>query len=76
MNQELLNTHYFLNGNDVWEKSRHFHEFAGATTGLQTGGDLLGYGKYLQGGGQMNTDSDTELKLAGRFLQKRFKDLS
>jgi aryl-alcohol dehydrogenase-like predicted oxidoreductase len=25
------------------------------------------------GGGQVNTDSDTELKLAGRFLQKGFK---
>jgi len=27
-----------------------------------------------QGGGQVNTDSDTELKLAGRFLQKGFTD--
>jgi predicted aldo/keto reductase-like oxidoreductase len=27
-----------------------------------------------QGGGQMNTDSDTELNLAGRFLQKGFTD--
>ncbi len=27
-----------------------------------------------QGGGQVNTESDTELKLAGRFLQKGFTD--
>jgi len=27
-----------------------------------------------QGGGQVNTDSETELKLAGRFLQKGFTD--
>lgn len=27
-----------------------------------------------QGGGQVNTDSDTELKLAGRFIQKGFTD--
>ena len=27
-----------------------------------------------QGGGQVNTDSDTELKLAGHFLQKGFTD--
>lgn len=153
MNQELLNTHCFLNGNDVWEKfllqpfkyqrlsqkwrilyaykkhncsRRDFLKAAGAasvgaifaalsplTEASQgpkiiptrlfgktgTAVPILAFGGSLDtsmsllvlrqafkrgvtywdtantymGGGQVNTDSDTELKPAGRFLQKGFK---
>ena len=48
------------------EMKRAVEACAGAGIGLTA--------MKTQGGGQVNTDSDTELKLAGRFLQKGFTD--